>query len=130
MDQLLATLAENPDTRDALAAVSKLAGHYRLSVGYIAGAHLLCRRHQHFTADHYLETLTTGLNIQNANSPIARLRRQFEDHRAQLKGHKMDRITQAALYIKGFNNLLKGRTGALQFRLAGPSPEGFPKVGG
>lgn len=130
IDQLLATLDRHPESRDAVTAVSKLASHYRISVGYIAGAHYLTRRHDAFYADQYLGALTTGLNITNTNSPIARLRRQFEDHRAQLKGSKIDRATQAALYIKGFNSVLKGRTGPIAWRATGPAPEAFPKVGG
>jgi len=129
-DQLLKTLERHPEARETLNAVSKLCAHYRLSDGYIAGAHYLCRKRDAFYADQYLGALTTGLHIATTTSPVARLRRQFEDHRAQLKGHKLDRTTQAAFYIKGFNNLLKGRTGPIAWRAVGPTAEAFPTVGG
>ena len=128
--QLLATLERHPESREAVTAVSKLAAHYRLSFGYIAGAYYRTRERDAFYADQYLGALTTGLNIASTSSPVARLRRQFEDHRAQLKGSKIDRATQAALYIKGFNNILKGRTGPVVWRATGPAPEAFPTVGG
>lgn len=129
-DQMLETLKRYPELREAVKAVRHLSSHYKLSTGYIAGAHFQCRKYQPFSADQYLEALTTGLNIKNVNSPISRLRRQFEDHRAGLKTGKLERITQAALYIKGFNNFTKGKTGPLSWRSAGPTAEAFPKVGG
>lgn len=124
MDQLLETLAGHPDARDALTGIWKIGGHYRLSMGYIGAAHYLCRRVDGFSADQFLGALTTGLNIQNVNSPVARLRKQFEEHSAKRK--KLDRTEQAALYIKGFNNFVRGRTGPVQWRNTGPSPEDFP----
>ncbi|MFZ5667940.1 MAG: hypothetical protein ACOY4K_00450 [Pseudomonadota bacterium] len=128
-DQLLTTLDAHPDLRDALPAASKLTGHYRLSGGYIAAAHYVCRGHDAFYADQYLGALTTGLHLTSTGSPAARLRKAFEDHRAQLKGKKLDRITQAALYIKGFNNTLRGRTGPIAWRATGPTAESFPRPG-
>ena len=129
-DQILATLKRHPESRDTLTAVAKFCGHYRLSDGYIAGAHYLARKSDAFYADQYLGALTTGLHITTTNSPVARLRRQYEDHRAQLKGHKLDRVTQAAFYIKGFNNMKKGRTGPISWRAVGPTAESFPTAGG
>jgi hypothetical protein len=128
MDQLQETLARHPQIRDAIPATGKLYGHYRLSAGYIAGAHYLCRKHRDFDADQFLGAVTTGLNIRNVNSPIARLRKQFEEHSAKRK--PIARDEQAALYIKGFNNFIRGRTGALVWRNTGPAAEAFPVVGG
>ncbi|MGL4197548.1 MAG: hypothetical protein ACRCSX_07290 [Allorhizobium sp.] len=129
-DQMLETLERHPEARAAILAVRGLTSHYRLSHGYIAGAYYLCRVQNQFQADHYQKALATGLNIQHANSPVSRLRAMFEDHRAQLKGKKLDRDFQAAIYIKGFNNFMKGRTGVLLWRNTGPGAEAFPVVGG
>jgi len=129
-DQLLDTLRRHPESRDAIDATSKLTSHYRISGGYISGAYYLTRKNDAFYADQYLGALTTGLHIASTNSPVARLRRAFEDHCAQRKGFKLDRTTQAALYIKGFNALKRGRTGPLIWRAAGPAAEAFPTVGG
>lgn len=128
MEQLLDTLARHPGAREALKAVGSLAGHYRLSHGYLAAAHYLCRKGDAFSADQFLGLATTGLHIANVNSPVARLRKQFEEHNAKRK--KIDRIEQAALYIKAFNNFRQGRTGPIAWRNTGPSPEAFPAVGG
>lgn len=127
-DQLQETLARHPQIRDAITATSRLFGRYRLSAGYIAGAHYLCRREREFDADQFLGAVTTGLNIRNANSPVARLRKQYEEHSAKRK--HLHRDEQAALYIKGFNNFIRGRTGPLAWRNTGPSTEAFPTVGG
>jgi hypothetical protein len=129
-DQILSTLKRHPEARDTINAIGKLCDYYRLSHGYIAGAHYLCRKRDEFYADQYLGALTTGLHITSTKSSIARLRGAFGDHRAQLKGHKLDRTTQAAFYIKGFNNYVKGRTGPISWRAAGPAAEAFPTVGG
>lgn len=127
MDQLLDALERHPNVRAALLATAKLGAHYRLSRGYIAAAHYLCGRHDLFHADQFLGLCTTGLHIANTNSPVARLRRQFEEHSAKRK--RLDRIEQAALYIKGFNNFLKGRTGPIAFKNARDGSEAFPAVG-
>lgn len=126
-DQLLATLERHPAIRECIPATKKLAVHYRLSVGYIASAHYLCRKYRAAEADLFLGDLTTGLNIKSVNSPVARLRRQFEEHSAKRK--RIGRDEQAALYIKGFNNFLRNRQGALVWRNAGPAAESFPTVG-
>lgn len=126
-DQLLRTLERHPAIRDAIPPCDKLSRHYRVSLGYIAAAHYLCRKYKAAEADLYLSDVTTGLNIRSVNSPVARLRRQFEEHSAKRKPIKRDE--QAALYIKGFNNFLRNRQGALVWRNAGPAAEAFPTVG-
>lgn len=128
MDQLLATLDAHPTLRNAVKQTGHLSGEYRLSAGYIAGAHYLCQRQQPFQAGQWLSALTTGLNIQNVNSPVSRLRKMYGEHSA--KRQRKEKIDQAALYIKGFNMFLRGRTGAFTWRANGPSPEAFPVVGG
>lgn len=128
MDQLKETLGRHPAIRDAIPAAGKLFGRYRLSAGYIAGAHYLCHRHDAAPADLFLADVTTGLNIKSVNSPVARLRKQFEEHCAKRK--PISRDEQAALYIKGFNNFIRGRQGALVWRNSGPAAESFPAVGG
>lgn len=125
--QLFDTLDRHPTIREALPAVMKLFAHYRLSGGYIAAAHYLCRRVDTSTADMFLGDMTTGLNIKSVNSPVARLRKQFEEHSAKRK--RLLRDEQAALYIKGFNNFRRGRQGALVWRNAGPAAEAFPMAG-
>jgi hypothetical protein len=130
MDQMMEALERHPEARQAVVACRALSSHYRLAGGYIAGAHYLCRKANGFQADHFLQGLTTGLNIQQVNSPVNRLRSIFEDHRAQLKGKKLDRQYQAAIYIKGFNNFIRGRTGVILWRNTGPAAEAFPVVGG
>jgi hypothetical protein len=129
-DQLKQTLADHPGLRDALDIISTLAGRYRLSRGYIAGAYYLCAKYSEPMASMYVDSLTSGLNIQSTSSPIARLRRAFEDHKANLKGMRLQNTHQAALFIKGFNNMIKGRSGPLSWRATGPAAEAFPRVGG
>lgn len=124
-DQLLHTLERNPRVRDAIRDASHLAGEFRLSVGYIAGAHYRCQEHDRYQADRFLEALTTGVNIQNMNSPVARLRRMFTEHCA--KRQRKTAIEQAANYIKAYNSFTRGRTG--QFVWKGNGGEAFPKAG-
>lgn len=126
-DQLLETLLLHGAIRDCVAATGHLAGEYRVSHGYLAASHYLCRKHDAFAADQWLSALTTGLNIQNVNSPVARLRKMFGEHSA--KRQRKTPIEQSALYIKGFNLFIRGRTGAFSWRGNGPSPEAFPVAG-
>lgn len=127
-DQLLATLAVHPGVRDSIHAVNGLASHYRLSRGYIAAAHYRTARHEAFTADQFIRAATTGLNIKNVGSPVLKLRRQYEEHSAKRK--RLDKIEQAALYIKAFNMFARGRSGVVSWRDTGPTAEAFPVVGG
>lgn len=124
-DQLLATLERHPRLRDAVRDVSHLVGEFRLSTGYIAGAHYRCQEHDRYQADKFLDAATTGINIQNANSPVARLRRMFTEHCA--KRQRKTAIEQAANYIKAYNYFLRGRTG--QFVWRGNANEAFPAPG-
>jgi len=126
-DQLLATLAVHPELRSAVTAVGHMASHYRLSRGYIAAAYYLTHQHDPFTAEQFLKGVQTGLNIKNVGSPVMKLRRQFEEHSA--KRRRIDKIKQAALYIKAFNMFLKGRSNvSLSWRQNGDA-ESFPVVG-
>lgn len=124
-DQLLATLAVHPDIRAVVTDVAHLAGEFRLSRGYIAAAHYLCKRHNAFSADQFLDALTTGTNIRNVNSPVARLRRMFTEHSA--KRTRKTNIEQAGNYIKSFNQFLRGRTGPCVWKPN--SNESFPVAG-
>lgn len=128
MDQMLEALENHPEIRAAIAATRALWGHYRLSAGYISGAYYLSRQDNTFNAEQFVEAVSTGLNIKNVNSPVSRLRRQYEEHSAKRK--PLGRIEQAALYIKAYNNFVKGRTGAILWRNIGPAAEAFPVVGG
>lgn len=127
-DQLLATLAVHPEIRDAVTAACHLGSHYRLSRGYMAAVYYMTRRHDPFIADQFLKAASTGLNIKNTGSPVLKLRRQYEEHGAKRK--RLDKIEQAALYIKAFNMFCKGRSGVVSWRVAGPGAEAFPTVGG
>lgn len=127
-DQLLATLTIHPGLREAIHAAASLAAHYRLSRGYIAAAYYLCSQSDQFKAEQFMTAATTGLNITNVNSPVNRLRKQYEEHSAKRK--RLDKIEQAALFIKAFNMFAKGRSGAVQWRDTGPTAEAFPVVGG
>lgn len=126
-DQLLATLVRHPTLRDAVSQVAHLSSEFRLSTGYLAGAYYLCRRHNEYSADQWLSALTTGLNIQNSNSPVARLRKMLTEHSA--KRRRLSPIEQVALIIKGYNLFLRGRTGSFSWRANGPAPEAFPVAG-
>lgn len=127
-DQLLATLAVHHDIRACITAAAHLGSHYRLSRGYMAAVYYMTRRHDAFIAEQFLKGASTGLNIKNPGSPILKLRRQYEEHGAKRK--RLDKIEQAALYIKAFNMFCKGRSGVVSWRVAGPGAEAFPTVGG
>lgn len=124
-DQLLETLERHPGLREAVRDVGHLVGEYRLSAGYIAGAVYRCRQHDPYTADQFLTAVTTGLNIQNVNSPVARLRRMFTEHCA--KRQRKTATEQAANYIKAYNFFVRGRTGACVWK--GNANEAFPTAG-
>lgn len=124
-DQLLETLSKHPDVRDAVRATTS-TGQFRISRGYAAAAHYECRTVDAFAADQFLSAVTTGLNIQNVNSPVSRLRKAYGEHSAKRK--PLGRIEQAALYIKAFNMFRRGRTGPLSWRDIGPTAEAFPRV--
>lgn len=127
-DQLLETLSRHPEIREAVRAANPVA-QFHVSRGYIAAAHYLCRKADPFAADQFLNAVVTGLNIQNVNSPVNKLRKAFGEHDAKRK--PLGRIEQAALYIKAFNAFRQGRTPKLlMWRDTGEAAEAFPRVEG
>jgi hypothetical protein len=127
-DQLLATLQRHPAIRDAVKAANPVA-QFHISRGYIGAAHYECRKADAYAADTFLQAVVTGLNIQNVNSPVNKLRKAYQEHDAKRK--LLGRIEQAALYIKAFNAFRQGRTPKLlMWRNTGESAEVFPRVEG
>lgn len=113
-DELLIALQHYPLFHEHYGPVRAFATRMRLSQGYVAGAHGLCAEANPAAAAAFAEAITTGVGIASVNSPVARLRRLFEDARA--KKTPVLRMTVAALYVKGFNNFCRGRTGPLAWR--------------
>ena len=95
-------------------AVGGLAKRLGISHGYLAGAHALCSEVSPALAATFAEAVSTGVGITSVNSPVARLRRIYEDSRLQRA--PLPRVRIAALYIKAFNNFSRGRTGAINWR--------------
>lgn len=124
-DQLLEALGRHPRLRDAVRDVGRVAGEFRLSTGYVAGAHYRCSENNAYQAQKFLDAVSTGLNVQNVNSPVARLRRMFTEHCA--KRTRKTATEQAANYIKAYSYFVRGRTG--QFVWRGNAKEAFPKAG-
>lgn len=113
-DELLVALKKFPNFHEHHHAITGYAKRQRLSAGYIAGAHGLCVEANSEAAARFAEMVCTGVGIPNVNSPAARLRRIYEDVRA--KEVRTTRTEHAALWVKGFNNFCRGRTGALTWR--------------
>ena len=123
-DEIRDALQLFPDFREHLQAVRLVARRVKLSFGYVAGAHGLCADANPEKAAEFAEAVTTGVGITSINSPIARLRDIYEKNKGS-RGNGLHRDAQAALYVKGFNNYVRGRTGPLTFRPKG-APEPFP----
>lgn len=120
-DELLVALERFPNFHDHLPPIRNYAARKRLSTGYMAGAHGLCVEGNPIAAAAWAEAVSTGVGITSVTSPVARLRRIFEDRAG------MRRDEAAALYIKGFNNFCRGRTGPITWRDKDKS-EPFPTV--
>lgn len=128
--ELLSTLEDHPHLSVAICEATKLGGEFRLSRGYISGAHYVCSRFDGAKAAEFLDLAATGLNITSQSSPIYRLRKRYEDHAREGKLGRIDAIEQAAIYIKAFNAFLRGRNIALlRWRQHGDAAEQFPNVG-
>jgi len=113
-DELLDALARFPNFHAHHATVGLYAKRQKLSAGYIAGSHGICAEANPEAAARFSEMVCTGVGIPNVNSPAARLRRIYEDVRA--KEGRTTRAEHSALWIKGFNNFCRGRTGPLGWR--------------
>lgn len=126
--QLIDCLDANPGIRDALHDAAHMKSGFLCSVGYIGGAHYLCRRVNAEHADDFLHAVRTGLNISDPKSAVFKLRKRLIDHTA--KRENIPAIEQAALYIKAFNAVLHNRSpGNLLWRRFGPTAEDFPTAG-
>lgn len=127
-EQLLATLDTNPRLREALHSVSPLWREFRLSSGYVGGAYYVCMRANETVADEFLSGAITGLNISDANSPIIRLRKRYQEHAS--KRENLPALEQAALFVKAFNAFRRHQSiRNLIWRRNGPAAEEFPVVG-
>jgi hypothetical protein len=113
-----------PEYAEHIPAIYAYGRRMQLCVGYVAAAHSLCAEANPAKAAQFLEGVCTGIGIPSANSPILRLRDLYDKNKGK-RGNALHRDTQAALYIKGFNNFVRGRTGPLTYRPKG-APEPFP----
>ena len=128
-DELLATLEVHPGLREAIKDVAGPCNEFRVSHGYLAGAHYVCQRENPIMANGFLEGVRTGLHIKDAGSPVMKLRKRFQDHLA--RRDVMLALEQAALWIKAFNSVTSNRNVRnLLWRQNGPTAEDFPMVGG
>ena len=128
-DEMLATLQANEGLREAINDVRGVATEFKISNGYIAGAHYVCQRHNTLMASGFLDHVRTGLHIKDTGSPVLKLRKRFQDHLA--RRDVMLALEQAALWIKAFNAVCSSRNVRnLLWRQNGPTAEDFPMVGG
>jgi hypothetical protein len=123
-DELRDGLQLFPEYAAHIQRVRQYARRMHLSVGVIAAAHSLCAEANCAKANEFWEAVATGVGIASVNSPVARLRDLYDKNKG-VRGNDLSRETQAALYVKGFNNFARGRTGPLTFRPKG-APEPFP----
>lgn len=113
-DEVLTARDRFPGFHGYHSVIGGYAKRMGLSHGYLAGAHGLCFEASPAVAETFAEAVSTGVGISSVNSPVARLRRIYEDSR--LKRSPLPRIRVAALYVKAFNNFSRGRTGAIAWR--------------
>lgn len=125
-DELRDALGVFPNGREHIASIAVYARRMKLSVGFMAGAHGMCFDANPRAAEAFCSAVSTGLGIETLKSPVARLRDAYDKAKGK-NGSALHRDTQAALYVKGFNNFVRGRLGALSFRPGG-APEVFPAV--
>ena len=127
-DELLSTLDAHPGLREAIKDVSTVSNEFKVSNGYLAGAHYVCQRFNPILANGFVESVRTGLHIKDSGSPVLKLRKRFQDHLAGRD--KMLAQEQAALWIKAFNGVIANRNVRnLLWRQNGPAAEDFPMVG-
>jgi hypothetical protein len=117
-DELLIAREKFPFFHEHHAAVGNYAKRQTLSVGCISAAHGLCAEANPEAAARFAQMVCTGVGIPSVSHPAARLRKIYEDHRAKKKGAggRQVRTEFVALWIIGFNNFVRGRTGALTWR--------------
>lgn len=129
-EELLSTLDRHPGLRIAVTDVAPLVREFHVSAGYMAAAYYVCGRVDRHAAGLFLEATTTGLGLNDKNSPVVRLRKRFQNHLARLQRDVLPADEQAALFIKAFNLHLRRRsTQNLIWRRGGPTPEDFPVAG-
>lgn len=129
-EQLLETLDASPAIRDCVREVNSLCKEFKVSHGYLAGAHYVCCGcgDAGVSAGNFLNVVSTGLGIRSQNDPAMKLRKRFTDHVANREN--IPAIEQAALYIKAFNAHLHNRNVRnLSWRRYGFAAEDFPKAG-
>jgi hypothetical protein len=126
--QLQETLEANPELREAITSVRPLVNEFKGSSGYLAGAHYVCARVDRAAAERFLNGVATGLDIHERGSPVFRFRKRLQDHLARRE--VITAVEQAALYIKAFNLVRRGRNvGNLLWRRNGDAAEDFPVAG-
>lgn len=117
-DELLSARERYRYFHEHHAAVGHYAKRQTLSIGCIAAAHGLCAEANPEAAAKFAQMVCTGVAIPSVTHPAARLRKIYEDHRAQKKGAggRQVRTEFAALWIIAFNSFVRGRTGVIAWR--------------
>jgi hypothetical protein len=124
-EELLDTLHKHPELRDRLREVFYVIKVFRLSAGYIAGAHWLTTAYDPPRAKEFLSAVTTGAGVTSAHHPVARIRTIFMQHFA--KTNRRTSVEQAANYIKAFNTWASREKRFVTWTEALGDP--FPRVG-
>lgn len=113
-DRLMAAYEQFAPFENYTVPMKGYATRMKLSVGFTVGAHALCVEANPVAASAYAEQVATGVGLPTTNAPAARFRKFVEDIR-------MGRVRRtpyevSAVYVQGFNNFSRGRTGALTWR--------------
>jgi hypothetical protein len=125
-DELLAALEKHPEVREpALREAWRLNGLFQTSVGAIGAALHLCLKHDQAKATAFYEIAVSGIGIENAADPIAKLRTLYIEHYARQT--RLSGPEHAANFIRAYNAWIDGRRSFRPWRTSKGEP--FPKPG-
>lgn len=126
-DELLATLEKHPGVREpSLREAWRLNGLFQTSVGSIGAAYYLCLQHDEAKAHAFYEVAVSGIGIENAADPVAKLRTLYIEHYARQV--RLSGPETAANFIRAYNAWIDGRRTFKPWRakqgVEFPKPEG------
>lgn len=91
---------------DCYRTAKRIRTRYKVSPGLVGGAIFVCGRVDKDTTAEFCEQLASGLKME-AGDPAAALARRYSDH--TMGRAKLTHLEQAALFIKSFNDVRKGK---------------------
>ena len=119
----------HPKLTDSLKVYEQSRKYNLPAPGAITAMHYVCKKRSIQTADIFFSKLTTGLNIDDANDPVARLRTMLIDIKTNAWRAEVNRVHVAALIVIAWNQYrgFGRKNGKIEWR-QNDRTEPFPKA--